>query len=193
MFGFSGTSDKPTSAARIVYCLKIAEAGSEPSSTIFITWWSLAERWKTGVKMALAAAHFHGFGVARQGPWITFFRISRSWRRTLFSLRSLLSSSRSSVVSPSRSPWSICACLTQLRRALSETPSSRAIWEAGLSGSGADQANGLCFELWCIARCCSRHLWDSLLRTSHIRNSDVSYRPGSSPPLRDSPLSKSHR
>jgi hypothetical protein len=23
------------------------------------------------VKMALAAAHFHGFGVARQGPWIT--------------------------------------------------------------------------------------------------------------------------
>jgi hypothetical protein len=23
------------------------------------------------VKMALAAAHFHGFGVTRQGPWIT--------------------------------------------------------------------------------------------------------------------------
>ena len=68
---FSGTSDKPTSAARIVYCLKIAEAGSEPSSTTFITWWSLAERWKTGVKMALAAVHFHGFRVARQGPWIT--------------------------------------------------------------------------------------------------------------------------
>ena len=44
-----GTSDKPTSAARIVYSLKIAEAGSEPSSTIFITWWSLAERWKTDV------------------------------------------------------------------------------------------------------------------------------------------------
>ena len=72
MFGFHGTSDKPTSAARIVYSLKIAEAGSEPSSTIFITWWSLAERWKTGVKMALAAAHFHGFGVARQGPWVTW-------------------------------------------------------------------------------------------------------------------------
>ena len=48
---FSGTSDKPTSAARIVYSLKIAEAGSEPSSTIFITWWSLAERWKTDVKI----------------------------------------------------------------------------------------------------------------------------------------------
>jgi hypothetical protein len=23
------------------------------------------------VKIALAAAHFHGFGVARQGPWVT--------------------------------------------------------------------------------------------------------------------------
>src|SRR5215207_7150216 len=46
-----GTSDKPTSAARIVYSLKIAEAGSEPSSTILITWWSLAERWKTDVKI----------------------------------------------------------------------------------------------------------------------------------------------
>jgi ribosomal protein S14 len=26
----------------------------------------------TGVKIALAAAHFHGFGVARQAPWITW-------------------------------------------------------------------------------------------------------------------------
>src|SRR5215211_7617161 len=25
----------------------------------------------TGVKIASAEAHFHGFGVARQGPWIT--------------------------------------------------------------------------------------------------------------------------
>jgi hypothetical protein len=25
----------------------------------------------TGVKLAMAAAHFHGFGVARQGPWVT--------------------------------------------------------------------------------------------------------------------------
>jgi hypothetical protein len=25
----------------------------------------------TDVKIALAAAHFHGFGVARQGPWVT--------------------------------------------------------------------------------------------------------------------------
>src|SRR5215208_3401587 len=25
-----------------------------------------------GVKIALAAAHFHGFGVARQGPWLTW-------------------------------------------------------------------------------------------------------------------------
>jgi hypothetical protein len=24
-----------------------------------------------GVKIALAAARFHGFGVARQGPWVT--------------------------------------------------------------------------------------------------------------------------
>src|SRR5215216_6896920 len=38
----------------------------------------------------------------------------------------------------------------------------------------ADQPNGLCFELWCIARCCSRHLWDSLRRRSRIRNSGVS-------------------
>ena len=26
---------------------------------------------RTGVKIALAAAHFHGFGVAWQGPWNT--------------------------------------------------------------------------------------------------------------------------
>src|SRR5215213_2848701 len=26
----------------------------------------------TGVKIALAAAHFHGIGVARQGPWVTW-------------------------------------------------------------------------------------------------------------------------
>ena len=25
----------------------------------------------TGVKIALGRLHFHGFGVARQGPWIT--------------------------------------------------------------------------------------------------------------------------
>jgi hypothetical protein len=25
----------------------------------------------TGVKIAFAAAHVHGFGVARQGPWVT--------------------------------------------------------------------------------------------------------------------------
>src|SRR5688572_29627112 len=25
----------------------------------------------TGVKIALAAAYFHGFGVARRGPWVT--------------------------------------------------------------------------------------------------------------------------
>src|ERR671911_1441017 len=28
------------------------------------------------VKIALAAAHFHGFGVARQGPWITWVNSS---------------------------------------------------------------------------------------------------------------------
>ena len=26
---------------------------------------------RTGVKIALAAAYFHGFGVARLGPWVT--------------------------------------------------------------------------------------------------------------------------
>jgi hypothetical protein len=68
-----GTSDKPTSAsARIVYFLKITEAGSKPSSIIFITWWSLAERWKTGVNIAFAAAHFHSFGLALAGPWNTW-------------------------------------------------------------------------------------------------------------------------
>ena len=44
-----------------------------------------------------------------------FFRISRSSRRTLFSLRSLRSSSRSSVVRPARSPTSMSACTTQRR------------------------------------------------------------------------------
>jgi hypothetical protein len=29
----------------------------------------------TGVKIASASAYFHGFGVARQGPWIT--RVNR--------------------------------------------------------------------------------------------------------------------
>src|SRR5215207_8562829 len=43
-----------------------------------------------------------------------------------------------------------------------------------------DQPNGLCFELWCIARCCSRHLWDSLRRRSHPKLWCV-HRPGSSP------------
>jgi hypothetical protein len=27
---------------------------------------------RTGVKIALGRLHFHGFGVARQGPWITW-------------------------------------------------------------------------------------------------------------------------
>jgi hypothetical protein len=30
----------------------------------------------TGVKIALAVAHFHGFGVARQGPWVTWVKKS---------------------------------------------------------------------------------------------------------------------
>src|SRR5215216_2002221 len=72
-----GTSDKPTSAARIVYSLKIAEAGSEPSSTILITWWSLAERWKTDVKIVLTATHFHSVGVALAGPWDTVEKRTR--------------------------------------------------------------------------------------------------------------------
>src|SRR5215213_4955133 len=32
------------------------------------------------VKIALAAAHFHGFGVARQGPWVTWVNKSRNRR-----------------------------------------------------------------------------------------------------------------
>src|SRR5215208_5596005 len=61
-----------------------------------------------------------------------FFRISFSCRRIFTSLRSLLSSSRSSVVSPSLSPWSISACLTQFLRELPETPSSLATCEMDL-------------------------------------------------------------
>src|SRR5918994_4825514 len=53
-----------------------------------------------------------------------FFRISLSSRRILFSRLSLLSSSRSWVVSPSLSPWSISACLIQLRSVWSAMPSS---------------------------------------------------------------------
>jgi hypothetical protein len=33
----------------------------------------------TGVKIALVGAHFHGFGVARQGPWITWRKIQNLW------------------------------------------------------------------------------------------------------------------
>ena len=44
------------------------------------------------------------------------FKISRSSLKTLFSCLSLLSSSRSWVLSPSRSPRSISACLIQLRK-----------------------------------------------------------------------------
>src|SRR5829696_8762359 len=32
----------------------------------------------TGVKIALVGAHFHGFGVARQGPWITWRKIQNT-------------------------------------------------------------------------------------------------------------------
>jgi hypothetical protein len=55
-----------------------------------------------------------------------FFKKSRSCFRTLTSRRSLLSSSRSSVVSPSRSPWSISAYLTQRLSDSSAMPSSLA-------------------------------------------------------------------
>src|ERR687897_3305068 len=42
------------------------------------------------------------------------------------------------------------------------------------------QTNGLCSELWCIARCCSRHRYDSLRRRSHPKLWCV-HRPGSRP------------
>src|SRR5918994_5520288 len=32
----------------------------------------------TGVKIALGRLHFHGFGVARQGPWITWVNTAAS-------------------------------------------------------------------------------------------------------------------
>ena len=34
----------------------------------------------TGVKIASTTAHFHGFGVARQGPWITWVNKVRATR-----------------------------------------------------------------------------------------------------------------
>ena len=51
-------------------------------------------------------------------------QLARSSLKTLFSRLSLLSSSRSSVLRPSRPPRSICACLIQLRRLWSKMPSS---------------------------------------------------------------------
>lgn len=50
--------------------------------------------------------------------------INRNGGRKDYRATLLRSSSRSSVVSPSRSPRSVCACLTQLRSVWSEMPSS---------------------------------------------------------------------
>ena len=57
-------------------------ATSMPSKAIFRAPTGLFRRFQgevrriplpgTGVKLAPAAAHFHGFGVARQGPWVTW-------------------------------------------------------------------------------------------------------------------------
>jgi hypothetical protein len=55
-------------------------------------------------------------------------RISRSCSRVRFSRRRRLSSSRSSVVRPSRRPASTSACLIQLRRVWLEMPRSSATW-----------------------------------------------------------------
>lgn len=60
-------------------------------------------------------------------------RFNRSWRRVLTSLRNLLSSCRSSVVSPSRSPASILSWFTQFLRVSGEMPNSRATSEIDLS------------------------------------------------------------
>ncbi len=75
--------------------------------------------------------HFHGFGVARQGPW---------WR-------SLPNCSRSSVVSPSRSPSSTSCCLFHLLRDSLAMPSSSAIFgidfsEERLSWTASDLNSG---------------------------------------------------
>src|ERR671910_3589406 len=45
-----------------------AEACCEPPRTPF----GRSSQNSTDVKIAPAAAHFHGFGVARQGPWVTW-------------------------------------------------------------------------------------------------------------------------
>jgi hypothetical protein len=52
---------------------------------------------------------------------------------------------------------------------------------SGFVSGRADQPNGLCSELWCIAWCCSWHLWGSFGRHSHRKLWCVR-RPESSPP-----------
>src|SRR4051794_4804531 len=71
----------------------------------------------------------HRRSVSRAKKAAAALRISRSWARRRFSRRSRRSSSRSSLVSPSRRPpRSSSVCLTQLRSDCGETPSSSAIW-----------------------------------------------------------------
>ena len=86
-----------------------------------------------------------------------FFRMALSSRRTLFSRRSFLSSSRSEVVRPSASPLSMAACFTQWPRVGSDTPSSRAIW-ARARPLVLKQANRFFFEFGWVWRSCFSHL-----------------------------------
>ena len=85
------------------------------------------------------------------------------------------------MVSPSRSAWSISVCLTQFLSELSETPSSLAIRATLLFGEARTQGGrGFSFELWWVARCCSRHFVD-LLRWRFYPKLLFVRQPGSSP------------
>ncbi len=99
-------------------------------------------------------------------PTVALRSISRSSLRTLFSFLRRLSSSRSSVVSPLRSPVSILSCFSQLRRLSEETPRSRATSEMGFcekrtsftaSALNSGGYGGLVLGIWWTP------FWDSIV------------------------------
>jgi hypothetical protein len=105
---------------------------------------------RPGRTYRVVKAHLRGWRFSSPAKnTAAFFRISRSSLNTFTSLRSFLNSSRSSVLSPSRSPASISAWLTHLRSVSAETSRSRALssrYRIALLG-GVDQPYGFLLEL----------------------------------------------
>ena len=90
-----------------------------------------------------AIAHRDG-SLSRAKKAAAFLRISRSSRRILFSLRRRRSSSRSSVLRPSRSPASTSLCRSQFR---SVNVARRGLRDLALRQAAAPQeAHGLSTE-----------------------------------------------